>query len=247
MRYGDDLLVAAETRERAEEALARLSELLHQRHLTLHAEKTAVEHFHAGIRYLGVSLGPDPEPAGAAPAEEAATSFSAIPRTLYVCQACHVLRRRKHRFVVTQEDRELLSVSPHRVGQILMMGNCPITLPAMRLAASRRIPVFLLTATGKYVGYLHSGGQGNLELQRRQWVRSLDPDFAQRIAVPLVCGKLHNAQALLRQKGVQGPASEDIQGALARLDRLRERAEATRQPAELLGVEGAAAATYFQA
>jgi len=56
IRYADDLVVCASSREKIEEAQITISELLQQRGLALHPEKTRIAHIDDGFNFLGFSI-----------------------------------------------------------------------------------------------------------------------------------------------------------------------------------------------
>lgn len=56
VRYADDLVVCASTREQIEAAKSTIQEWLQQRGLTLHPEKTRIVHIDNGFNFLGFSV-----------------------------------------------------------------------------------------------------------------------------------------------------------------------------------------------
>ena len=56
VRYADDLVVCARTRERIEAAQATIEDWLQPRGLALHPEKTRIVHINDGFNFLGFSI-----------------------------------------------------------------------------------------------------------------------------------------------------------------------------------------------
>ena len=83
-------------------------------------------------------------------------------------------------------------------------------------------------------------GHKNVELRCRQYLGAMTPDTAWPIARQMVFGKIKNCRTMLRRNHRE-PASP----ILAELDRLADRARTASSLDTLLGIEGAAARTYF--
>ena len=83
-------------------------------------------------------------------------------------------------------------------------------------------------------------GHKNVELRCRQYMGAMTPETALPIARQMVFGKIKNCRTLLRRNHREPPAA-----ILAELDRLADRAQLAPSLDTLLGIEGAAARTYF--
>ena len=243
VRFADDLLLLARERREVEEARAELERRLLGLRLRLNLDKTRVVHLSEGPTFLGAPLvtagldGNEPSPPRA--------SLAGSPRALYLCEQGCVLRRNNRRFAVTSGQETILTVSPQKLSYVTAIGNCLVTMQALKHAAHHEIPVFLLTSSGKYIGHLEGPSRGDLEAERRQWVRSLDPDFSLPIARAIIEAKLANSQAMLRYRGLD-TIGQHVD-AVREIGALRGRCWRASTVAELLGVEGRAAAVYFPA
>jgi CRISPR-associated protein Cas1 len=226
--------------------------------------KCEVRNLRQGLSFLGggIEAGPDVPVSQATGSPPPATPAGSEPvhvtagsdRVLYIHQPNTQLRRKDRCFTVTRlvktdngerpHEEELLSVSPRKISRVTVMGNCRITLPALHLAASQGVPIFLMSAAGKYVAHLEPGTVADLELERRQWVRTLEPEYTLGVARAIVSGKIANSAAHLRWR--LGPAAEGS-AALRTLTECRHHAERASVLGELMGVEGQAAAVYFPA
>jgi CRISP-associated protein Cas1 len=106
----------------------------------------------------------------------------------------------------------------------------------------REIPVSWHSYGGWFLGHTHGTGHKNVELRTAQYRASFDAGACLAIARGLVSAKVRNARTLLRRNWRDGTAPA---GLLEDLKRHAERAQHAAAPAELLGIEGNAAALYF--
>jgi len=128
--------------------------------------------------------------------------------------------------------------------QLAVFGNVYITTPALQELMRRGIPVSWHSHGGWFMGHTVGTGHKNVELRRAQFRSAEDPGFCLRLAKGLVDAKIRNCRTLLRRNWKDGEAPggllQDLNGDLARVVRAHDLAE-------LLGVEGSAAARYFGA
>jgi CRISPR-associated protein Cas1 len=132
-------------------------------------------------------------------------------------------------------DARLLDVS-----QVSLFGNIQITTQAVRAFLDRGIPVCYFSMGGWFQGWSQGLTHKNVELRRLQYARAADPEGCLALARRFVAGKIRNSRTLLRRNHPGDPAA-----ALAELARLAEAAEKAGSVETLLGLEGAAARTYF--
>jgi len=134
-----------------------------------------------------------------------------------------------------QQEVRLLDVS-----QLCVFGNVSVTPPALRLLASRSIPVCHFSYGGWFEAVTVGMAHKNVELRRRQFALAGNRRASLAIARRIVSGKIRNSRTLLRRNHAEAP-----QAGLRELSRLAQQAEAARRREELLGIEGAAARVYF--
>jgi len=161
------------------------------------------------------------------------------PRPLYVSEQGAVVGRNGGRAEV-RKGRELLSdVRLLDVSQLAVYGNVQVTTPLLRELFLREVPVCWFSFGGWFTGMATGLPSRHVELRRRQVIVSGQGglDIARRITA----GKVRNSRTLLRRN------ASSLEPVV--LQRLADGATAARvasTTAELLGVEGAAARTYFQ-
>lgn len=141
---------------------------------------------------------------------------------------------------VKQKGQSLQKIRLMEVSHLALFGNVQVTTQALRELCDRNIPICYFTYGGWFSGITNGMGHKNVELRRHQYLGAMTPTTALPIARQMVFGKIKNCRTLLRRNHREPPAS-----ILAELDRLAERTQTAPSLDTLLGIEGAAARTYF--
>ena len=147
------------------------------------------------------------------------------------------------RLAITKDDSEPVHVRLADTSQVVLQGNVYLTTPTLHELMRRDIPVSWHSYGGWFLGHTVGTGHANVELRTAQYRGSFDDAVCLKLARGWVQAKIRNCRTMLRRNW---RASADISGALTDLQRLADRAGRTRDIETLLGVEGAAAAIYFQ-
>jgi CRISPR-associated protein Cas1 len=145
---------------------------------------------------------------------------------------------------VSIEDKVVSRARLGEVSQLVLMGNVYVTTPCLQELMARGIPVTWMSYGGWFTGHTIGTGHRNVELRTVQYRASFDEAHCLRLAKGLVEAKILNSRTLLRRNWREEAKPEAL------LDALKEDARAARRArslAELLGIEGAAAARYFGA
>ena len=176
-----------------------------------------------------------------APRPIAVPCTDALP--LYVQARRAKVAKSGETLVVTVEDAELATARLAEVSQVVVMGNVYLTTPCLHELLWRGIPVTWHSYGGWFFGHTVGNGHKNVELRTAQYRASFDEPTCLRFARGLVSAKIQNCRTLLRRNWKRADSSHPVLTDL-KCD-LRRAARAASLP-ELLGVEGTAAARYFQ-
>jgi CRISPR-associated protein Cas4 len=169
---------------------------------------------------------------------------------------------------VSVEDEKVSSARLMDVSQLVLQGGVYLTGPALHELMAREIPVTWLSHGGWFLGHTVGLGHKNVELRTAQYRASFDAGHCLRIARDLVVAKIRNQRTLLRRNWKAGsvrntPAVGEGVGAeaashagteiagmpealLAEFRHDIDAAERAHDLAQLLGIEGNAAARYFR-
>ena len=162
----------------------------------------------------------------------------AIP--VYVQAQGAVVGKSGDQLEVKQKGQSLQKVRLMEVSHLALFGNVQVTTQAVRELCDRNIPICYFSYGGWFRGITNGMGHKNVELRCRQYLGAMTPDTAWPIARQLVFGKIKNCRTMLRRNHREPPS-----GVLAELDRLADRARTASSLDTLLGIEWAAARTYF--
>jgi len=258
VRYADDMALCCRSREQALEAKDACRHALSWLGLTLNEEKTESADFQTGFSFLGARFqGEDVLPAQPHPYEASMKPppkpqrprRQGLPRrmlrTLYIQEQGSLLHRHGERFVLSHKSRQLLEIPVHQIDQIFAFGGVNFTTPAIVLALMRGIPIHLLSSRGRYYGEIHGSQQHHFDLRRRQFQVLDDHKARLAFAVRIVAAKVQNGIALLDRHRRNHP-DDELEKTVRRLKQSVKRVYHAKGIDQLRGIEGAAAADYYQ-
>lgn len=147
------------------------------------------------------------------------------------------------RLVITKDDQDPVHARLAETSQLVLMGNVYVTTPTLHELMRRNIPVTWQSFGGWFLGHTQGAGHANVELRTAQYKGSFEEQVCLKLARGWVRAKIRNCRTLLRRN--RRPEA-DVGTALKDLSRLAAQAGRTREIDTLLGIEGAAAARYFQ-
>ncbi|MFW6094300.1 MAG: CRISPR-associated endonuclease Cas1 [Pseudomonadota bacterium] len=150
------------------------------------------------------------------------------------------------RLAITIDDSDPTHARLSEVSQLVLMGNVYVTTPTLHELMKRQIPVSWHSYGGWFIGHTIGTGHNNVELRSAQYAGSFDEQVCLKLARGWVRAKIRNCRTLLRRNRRE-PDAEILDSALNDLSRLANQANRARNTGTLLGIEGAAAAKYFQA
>jgi CRISPR-associated protein Cas1 len=142
---------------------------------------------------------------------------------------------------VKEKERLVQEVRVSNVSHVAIFGNIQVSTQAVQKFCDKDIPVTWFSLGGWFYGLTRGHSLKNVLVRIEQFRHAADPSSCLRLAQQFVRGKIHNHRVLFMRNHAE--RSEWVK---LRLGQAREDALATRSLGELLGVEGAAAAVYFQ-
>lgn len=162
-------------------------------------------------------------------------------RALYLNTPGLRVGRKDELLTIKDKDTLIDEVRMNDVSHVAVFGNIQITTQAIQDLCDAEIPVTYFSGGGWFYGITHGHGLKNVFLRIEQFRLARDPAFALRIARALVHGKIRNHRTLLMRNHVDAPAPT-----LLRLKQAAQDALSASALDELLGIEGSAAAAYFE-
>jgi CRISPR-associated protein Cas1 len=181
--------------------------------------------------------------------EEKGTTVGQIRRLLpsrddtipvYVVGQGNTVRKKGDRLEVWSREGKVSEVKLREISQLSLYGGVEITTPAMVELMQRGVPVIHYTHGGWFQGICLGTTHKNVELRIRQFEYAMNPLRSILLARKAVAGKIRNCRTLIRRN--DPGRSKDSLDLLAKLASDAEEASSSEC---LLGIEGAAAETYF--
>lgn len=163
---------------------------------------------------------------------------------LYVQAHSAKVAKKGEQLEISVEDKPVTRARLIDVSQLVLMGNVYVTTPTLHELMRREIPVSWHSYGGWFLGHTVGVGHKNVELRTAQYKGSFDEQVCLSLAKGLVRAKILNCRTLLRRNW---RSETDSAPTLRELKRHAEQAARAGDLQTLLGVEGAAAASYFSA
>ena len=143
--------------------------------------------------------------------------------------------------VVKDGDRLVDEIRLMDVSHVALFGNIQITTQALHELCEQEIPVAYFSMGGWFYGLTRGHGLKNVFTRIEQFRCAGDAERCLALARRVVQGKIKNQRTLLMRLHVDAPAA-----AVQQMKEQIARVMCARNLEELLGMEGAAAAVYFQ-
>lgn len=162
-------------------------------------------------------------------------------RALYLNTQGYRVGLKSERLVVKDGDAVKDEVRLHDVSHVSLFGNIQISTQAVQELCDQEIPVAYFSQGGWFYGLTRGHGLKNVHTRIQQFAAASNPLRCLEVAQKIVQGKIRNHRTMLMRLHTDAPGMA-VQGLK---DAARRVADA-RGLDELLGMEGAAAALYFQ-
>ena len=162
-------------------------------------------------------------------------------RALYLNTPGLRIGRKDEVLQVKQEKQVLDEVRVNDLSHVALFGNIQISTQAIQTLCEAGVPVTYFSMGGWFYGLTRGHELKNVFLRIEQFRLARDPATALRLARQFVHGKIRNHRTVLMRNHVEPPAST--------LLKLKQHADAALRAQaldELLGIEGGAAAAYFE-
>lgn len=148
---------------------------------------------------------------------------------------------RADQLIVSLNEQIVRKLPSRQVRGIYLYGAIQLSAQAAQLCLEQTIDVSYFSPAGRFLGLLRGLPASGVAARLAQYRLFQEPTQRLRLAQEIIRGKIHNQRVLLMRNGA---APDHI---LRDLAHLRDTAlPATQNLTALLGVEGAAAALYFQ-
>jgi CRISPR-associated protein Cas1 len=194
IRYADDFVILARTREEAEQALADAERYLAEDSLHLKEEKTFIRSVDIGFVFLGMSFGSGEE--------EDFVEKLMLRKPLYI-RPLYSNIGLDYDSIAIKKNRELVQRVPlHRVREIVIFGTHSISTRLLQQCSFEKIPVTFCSPSGGYMNTLAPDSRRfhDIEAKHSQHYYGLSDDERLGIACNIVETKIHNYRDWVRTR-----------------------------------------------
>ena len=240
VRYGDDLCIAAHSRDEALEALRVAHRAIKELGMELGADKTATMSFAEGFAFLGEDFGPRYPP-------DLANCRVREPdeKVVYAGVQGGRVRVAQGRLIVSSKDNtDLVDVPMTHVGRVVCFGSVGLSAGARSWALGNDVDVVFASRSGHYQGTLTSDSDATRPARLRAQLEIADTDRAMVVGRCIIVAKIAKQRVML-QRANRRDVRGEVADAIGQLDQLSRLIDDATTPMELMGLEGAAARFYF--
>ena len=161
---------------------------------------------------------------------------------VYVQAHRAAVRKSGETLEISVEDKTVKKARLAETSQVVLMGNVYITTPTQHELMRREIPLSWHSYGGWFLGYTVGIGHKNIELRTAQFKASFDERVCLTLSKGFVRAKIQNCRTIMRRNWKPDEKPKRLQ---QRFLHDVEQSDKVSSIAQLLGVEGNAAALYF--
>lgn len=240
VRYSDDVVIFATSRDDALEAARVVSMAAEELGMSLSVDKTDAMSFEAGFCFLGEDFGTRYPPV--------VENRIDVPeeRTVFVGAAGGRVRIDEGRVVVDRDEQQLLDVPAGLVARIVCFGPVGVTAGLRNWALSAGVELVFCSQRGRYLGQIMSGHVNHLERLRHQLAVADTPERFLPLARQMVEAKVRK-QAVLLRRMMRKESARELAESVEKMESYAGMLPDAGSREEIMGLEGAVARAYFQA
>jgi len=147
---------------------------------------------------------------------------------------------RGDQFTISVDGAVLDKKPAHQLRSIYVYGAVQISTQAIETALELGIDVSYFSPAGRFIGLTRGLPASGVDARRGQYKLFEEPTMRLKLAAEVVRAKIHNQRVMLMRNG------EVPEAALNLMAQMRDETSAARDMTTLLGLEGTAAAIYFE-
>jgi len=166
--------------------------------------------------------------------------------SLYLMEQGLLIRQNGERLILYRDKTAIAEVPLMKIERVVVFGHVHLTTGAISALLRHGIDTTFLSWHGRLKGRLVALESKNIPLRLKQYERAHDEAFARELARRIVRAKVHSSLLVLRRYQRNHP-EWSAEEAIAQLERTLQTLEQPQTLPSLRGLEGQAAAAYFQA
>lgn len=240
VRYADDFLLCAKSRDDACRALETARSVLKKQGLSLKDSKTSIRDIGESFEFLGIRFA-----GGEADIEADAEAVTQTLKKPLYCMEPYVFLSASGDMIEVRRGNSILLVIPfRRVSEIIVMGHSSFSSILLRRCVAFGIPVAVALESGYYVALFRPDSKRFYDIAARHAERyaNLAPSENLAAAQVIACNKIRSYLPFFRQK-LSGAAYTAIRD---RIECAAVSIAAARDVAAVRGAEGAVARAVYE-
>ncbi len=165
--------------------------------------------------------------------------------TLYITKQESYLHKERETIVIKQGSEKLGQFPALTVGNIFCFGQVSVSPFLMGYCAEQNMGLSFYTEYGRFLARVVGKQSGNVLLRREQYRRADNEQQSLQIARLMIAAKISNSRSVLLREVRNHGENDALAAAAKHLSASKRNSEHAGSLAELMGVEGDAAARYF--
>lgn len=229
IRYADDFIILARTKEEAQEALTKTESFLSDLGLRIKKEKTAIRCVFDGFEFLGIRF--DKGEVASITGEEVKT----FRKPLFITEPYVFISISGDTINIKKDGNTIESLPLRRISKIILMGNAAFSSSLIKRCTELNIPLTMTLGSGYFITTIKAEAKGYFDISYLHSKKYYELSDAMRfeIARDIVSAKIENYITLF--KGKRLPLSHPVFNTLERAISALQRATGIN---ELRGIEG---------
>lgn len=237
IRYADDFIILAKSKDDAENILSRTEAYLSGLGLKLKKEKTAIRHVKDGFQFLGMRF------ARSEVVVEPEEEFKRLKKPLYITEPYLFLSLNGDAIDIKKDGRIIETIPLRRISEIMVMDKTVFSTALISRCTEYNIPFTIALNTGYYITTVKPDSKKYYEVSSNHTRKysSLSETEILSIAKEFVAGKINNYISLFRQR-----YAKDTNLFILELERVTQHIYQAGDIHAVRGYEGAAAKKIYQ-
>ena len=165
--------------------------------------------------------------------------------TLYVTTPESYLSKDGENVVVSINQKEVFRICALNIEAIVTFGYMGASPGLMKLCADRGIGLTFLSPHGRFISRIQGQVRGNVLLRKEQYRLADNEDASTELTKICIAGKIQNYRTILRRYERDYGQVEEIESAIAEMDRAKRNVLRAETKEQVRGLEGDAASCYF--
>lgn len=164
--------------------------------------------------------------------------------TLYVTTPESYLSKDGENVVVSINQKEVFRIPALNIEAIVTFGYIGASPGLMKLCTDNGIGLTFLSPNGKFISRVQGQVRGNVLLRKQQY-KLADDESSIELAKICIAGKIQNYRSILRRYERDYGQVEEIENAVAEMDKAKRNVLQASTKEQIRGLEGDAASCYF--